>query len=257
MERHRDSNRKCKTSSLIPELLDLLVTHEIRVHREPQLSHSWISLAMRYLSASSPSSCSIRWRQQCQLVSQKTRWQSTRIRSCSFLQDIKKIVPSTHGLHSVVWQSLLILPAFLQERVVFPSYLIFSFYNKNNSSSTPAVLWQAASLMVPGTKTSPQKPEPRCYRAMSSSQASLNVPLQAASRPWGWAWSHSGNRRHTSHGGYKYRWKNLSFISGYDGSLRARQATSLVPYPHWRRKWNQVGKKGHLRGISLRLYLLL
>lgn len=37
----------------------------------------------------------------------------------------------------------------------FPSYLIFSFYNKDNSSSTHAVLWQAALLKVAGTEPSP------------------------------------------------------------------------------------------------------
>lgn len=54
--------------------------------------------------------------------------------------DVKKIVPSTCSLHSAVRQSLLVLPAFPQERGFLPSYLIFSFYNKDNSSSTHAVL---------------------------------------------------------------------------------------------------------------------
>lgn len=133
-----------RTSSVSPELLNLLATHEITAHREPDLSHSWIPLAMMYLSAFSPSSCSIRWRWQCQLVSQKTRWQSTHIRSCLFLQGVKKTVSSTHSPYSAVWQSLLILLAFLQQRVVFTSYLIFSFCNKN--SITHAVLWQAVTF---------------------------------------------------------------------------------------------------------------
>lgn len=180
-----------RTSSVSPEVLNLLATHEITVHREPDLSHSWIPLAMMYLSAFSPSSCSIRWRWQCQLVSQKTRWQSTHIRSCLFLQGVKKTVSSTHSLYSAVWQSLLILPAFLQERVVFTSYLIFSFYNKKKNSITHAVLWQAVTFGIWYQDIS-KKPESWHYRAMLSGQALINVPLQAASRPRDWAWFQSG-----------------------------------------------------------------
>lgn len=53
--------------------------------RDTQLSHSYITLARMYLSAFFPYSCSIRWRWQCQLVPQKTRWQWTHTRSCLFL----------------------------------------------------------------------------------------------------------------------------------------------------------------------------
>lgn len=136
-----------------------------------QLSYSWISLAITYLSAFFPYSCSIRWRWQCQLVPQKTRWQSTHIRSCLFLQDVKERVPSACSLYSAVWQPLLILRAFLL------SHLIFSFYNKDNSSSTDAVLWQAALLKVPGTEPSPEKLESWCLRKMWSSYTPLEVPL--------------------------------------------------------------------------------
>lgn len=47
----------------------------------------------------------------------------------------------------------------------------------------------------------------------------------------------------------EFSWQNLSFISGYEGSLRARQAASLLPYPNWRRK-RAVGKKGEIHPLE-------
>lgn len=167
-----------------------------------KLSHSWISLAITYLSAFFPYSCSIWWRWQCQLVPQKTRWQSTRIRSCLFLQDVKKIVPLTCSLYSAVWQSLLILPTFPQDSVCFFLPIWFSV---SIIRTTALALMQFCASLTESTQYWAISIKNRVLVSERGAiqSCSSESPLASCQQPMGCACSASGDRGHICHGGYR------------------------------------------------------